>query len=88
MVKIMATFLQETGVCVVAVKIVSQMPANTVLFQGFPARPAPPRSPPQAVESVWSEHTNAQGTKYWYNKITKSSTWEKPDELKSPEEVC
>jgi hypothetical protein len=38
-------------------------------------------------ESVWSEHTSPDGTKYYYNKVTKKSQWEKPDELKTQEEV-
>jgi pre-mRNA-processing factor 40 len=38
-------------------------------------------------ESVWSEYTSPDGTKYYYNRITKQSQWEKPDELKTKEEV-
>jgi pre-mRNA-processing factor 40 len=37
-------------------------------------------------ESIWSEYTSPDGTKYYYNKITKKSQWEKPDELKTKEE--
>ncbi|VDN57211.1 unnamed protein product [Dracunculus medinensis] len=42
------------------------------------------RSP--STGSVWSEHTASDGRIYYYNKITKQSSWLKPDELKTPEE--
>lgn len=35
---------------------------------------------------MWKEHTTAEGRKYWYNNITRQSTWEKPDDLLTPEE--
>src|SRR5688572_12076896 len=37
---------------------------------------------------VWTEHTNAEGRKYYFNTVTRQSSWEKPDELMTPEEVC
>lgn len=36
---------------------------------------APPPRP------TWTEHTTAEGRKYWYNNFLKTSTWEKPEEL-------
>jgi len=36
--------------------------------------------------SNWTEHTHSDGRKYYYNKITKQSTWVKPDCLKAAEE--
>ncbi|CEG69923.1 hypothetical protein CU097_005581 [Rhizopus azygosporus] len=36
--------------------------------------------------TVWREHQTPEGRKYWYNNITKQSTWEKPEELLTPEE--
>ena len=30
---------------------------------------------------TWTEHTTAEGRKYWYNNFSKTSTWEKPEEL-------
>lgn len=36
---------------------------------------------------MWSEHTASDGRVYYYNKITKQSSWTKPDDLKNPEEV-
>ena len=38
------------------------------------------------VASVWTEHQTPEGRKYWYNKDTKESTWEKPSALKSEAE--
>ncbi|KAF9511238.1 hypothetical protein BS47DRAFT_1377241 [Hydnum rufescens UP504] len=35
---------------------------------------------------LWSEHRNAEGRTYWYNNTTEASSWEKPDELKTPVE--
>ncbi|KAI9472345.1 MAG: hypothetical protein EXX96DRAFT_653476 [Benjaminiella poitrasii] len=48
-------------------------------------RPPPP-VPAMANAPVWKEHTTPEGRKYWYNNITRQSTWEKPDELLTPEE--
>ncbi|KAL4002890.1 WW domain family protein [Acanthocheilonema viteae] len=38
------------------------------------------------TSDIWSEHTASDGRVYYYNKVTKQSSWQKPDELKSPEE--
>jgi len=35
----------------------------------------------------WSEHKAPDGRTYYYNSITKQSLWEKPDELKTPNEL-
>ncbi|XP_056159356.1 pre-mRNA-processing protein 40A-like isoform X1 [Syzygium oleosum] len=35
----------------------------------------------QRIQTDWIEHTSAAGRKYYYNKKTKQSTWEKPFEL-------
>uniref|UniRef100_A0AAY5E8D3 Pre-mRNA-processing factor 40 homolog A n=1 Tax=Electrophorus electricus TaxID=8005 RepID=A0AAY5E8D3_ELEEL len=37
-------------------------------------------------KSVWTEHKSLDGKTYYYNTETKQSTWEKPDELKTPAE--
>ncbi|CAG8532047.1 7655_t:CDS:10, partial [Ambispora leptoticha] len=42
--------------------------------------------PPQSPASIWTEHTSPDGRTYYYNTITKQSSWDKPDELKTPEE--
>ncbi|XP_061374258.1 pre-mRNA-processing protein 40A [Gastrolobium bilobum] len=36
--------------------------------------------------SDWQEHTSADGRRYYYNKRTRQSSWEKPLELMSPTE--
>lgn len=41
---------------------------------------------PKKQKSVWTEHKSVDGKIYYYNTETKQSTWEKPDELKSPAE--
>ena len=38
-------------------------------------------------KSVWAEHKAPDGRSYYYNNETKQSTWEKPDDLKTPVEV-
>ncbi|KJH46401.1 WW domain protein [Dictyocaulus viviparus] len=37
-------------------------------------------------ECPWTRHETAEGRVYYYNKITKESSWNKPDELKAPQE--
>ncbi|XP_050432736.1 pre-mRNA-processing factor 40 homolog B [Adelges cooleyi] len=37
--------------------------------------------------SDWTEHKAPDGRSYYYNSVTKQSSWEKPDELKSKTEV-
>ncbi|KAL8144374.1 hypothetical protein V2J09_017406 [Rumex salicifolius] len=37
--------------------------------------------PVSKTPSIWLEHTSADGRRYYYNKKTKLSTWEKPLEL-------
>ncbi|XP_055612659.1 pre-mRNA-processing factor 40 homolog A [Uranotaenia lowii] len=39
-----------------------------------------------SVVSEWTEHKAPDGRTYFYNSVTKQSSWEKPDELKSPAE--
>uniref|UniRef100_A0A8C4DM32 Pre-mRNA-processing factor 40 homolog A n=1 Tax=Dicentrarchus labrax TaxID=13489 RepID=A0A8C4DM32_DICLA len=38
------------------------------------------------AKSLWTEHKSLDGKTYYYNTETKQSTWEKPDDLKSPAE--
>lgn len=40
------------------------------------------------INSEWTEHKAPDGRVYYYNNVTKQSSWEKPDELKTPTEVC
>ncbi|KAL6964147.1 hypothetical protein U1Q18_035206 [Sarracenia purpurea var. burkii] len=41
-------------------------------------------NPIEKLPSNWLEHTSRNGKKYYYNKQTKLSTWEKPLELMTP----
>lgn len=34
--------------------------------------------------SDWSEHKAPDGRNYYYNNVTKQSSWDKPDDLKTP----
>jgi pre-mRNA-processing factor 40 len=43
--------------------------------------------PSQKALTDWVEHTSADGRKYFFNKRTKKSTWEKPVELMTLFEV-
>lgn len=43
-------------------------------------------SDPTNDASCWGEHTSEAGKKYWYNRVTLVSTYEKPFCLKTPEE--
>ncbi|XP_053554281.1 pre-mRNA-processing factor 40 homolog A [Bombina bombina] len=38
-------------------------------------------------KSVWTEHKSPDGRTYFYNIETKQSSWEKPDDLKTPTEL-
>ncbi|XP_033137854.1 pre-mRNA-processing protein 40A isoform X3 [Brassica rapa] len=60
---------------------------STTLVSPVQQTPATPTDPgnltPQSA-SDWMEHTSADGRKYYYNKQTKQSSWEKPLELMTP----
>jgi len=36
--------------------------------------------------SAWTEHTHSDGRRYYYNRVSKASSWDKPEVLKSSEE--
>ncbi|KAG9451749.1 hypothetical protein H6P81_004653 [Aristolochia fimbriata] len=46
--------------------------------------PAANVQPSQQATSDWQEHTAADGRRYYYNKQTRQSSWEKPVELMTP----
>ncbi|KAH0546997.1 pre-mRNA-processing factor 40 homolog A [Cotesia glomerata] len=53
-----------------------------------PVIAVPDSSVPATVKkSDWSEHKAPDGRTYYYNATTKQSLWEKPDELKTPNEL-
>jgi len=51
-----------------------------------PQGPPPPQPDPSEVKDYWTEHAAPDGRAYYYNKVTKKSTYEKPDCLKSTQE--
>ncbi|CAO3607198.1 unnamed protein product [Mucor hiemalis] len=61
-------------------------PVNPPQFNPNSPNAAWQRPPPMDPATLWKEHTTAEGRKYWYNNITRQSTWEKPDNLLTPEE--
>ncbi|XP_023674728.1 pre-mRNA-processing factor 40 homolog A isoform X2 [Paramormyrops kingsleyae] len=58
-------------------------PAVSSMQQGVTASP---KDEQPKKKSVWTEHKSVDGKTYYYNTETKQSTWEKPDDLKSPAE--
>lgn len=56
------------------------LPGTAATTNGSPPEEAPKK------KSLWTEHKSLDGKIYYYNTLTKQSTWEKPDELKSPAE--
>ncbi|PSC74832.1 pre-mRNA-processing 40A [Micractinium conductrix] len=65
-------------------------PAAAAASGGFAARPAggmpAAAGPGGAIKPEWTEHNAPDGRKYYYNNRTKQSSWEKPEELKTPQE--
>jgi len=43
-------------------------------------------APPKLTPADWAEYVTPDGRRYYYNKLNKTTTWEKPEELKTPEE--
>ncbi|GLV38235.1 pre-mRNA processing factor 40 [Carabus blaptoides fortunei] len=50
----------------------------------LPASDAPP---PGTEAERWTEHKAPDGRIYFYNSLTKQSSWQKPDQLKTPAEL-
>lgn len=63
-------------------------PAQQAADQSSISAPnAPAANPPDASQSLssdWQEHATSDGRRYYYNKKTKQSSWEKPVELMTP----
>ncbi|XP_045560394.1 pre-mRNA-processing factor 40 homolog A isoform X6 [Salmo salar] len=62
------------------------MPAAAMQPTGPPGVDTTVTAAPGTVKSVWTEHKSMDGKTYYYNTETKQSSWEKPDDLKSPAE--
>lgn len=54
-------------------------PAHAVYSTAPPAAPAPA---PVSLDEAWTEHAAPNGMKYYYNSMSKESTYLKPDALK------
>ncbi|KAK9876064.1 hypothetical protein WA026_011173 [Henosepilachna vigintioctopunctata] len=59
------------------------IPSFNVPPPGFGGFPAPAANP----SDQWTEHKAPDGRTYYYNSVTKQSSWQKPDQLKSPTEL-
>lgn len=75
------------------------MPMNMAMQHGRPpvnvaSAPVQPKAPPPPTVigdpnndvSCWAEHESEAGKKYWYNRVSLVSTYDKPFCLKTPEE--
>lgn len=64
--------------------------AGSLGVHQFPKSAGPPASTtindPNNDVSCWAEHTSEEGRKYWHNRVTMTSTYDKPFCLKTPEE--
>ncbi|VDK18438.1 unnamed protein product [Anisakis simplex] len=61
-------------------------PSNAILA-GLSNNTSNVSSSSTTASEIWSEHTASDGRVYYYNKVTKQSSWTKPEELRTPEEV-
>ncbi|CAG9466428.1 unnamed protein product [Pedinophyceae sp. YPF-701] len=49
-------------------------------------RAVAPRARIRPLEPEWTEHKAPDGTTYYYNRVTRASSWTKPEALMTPEE--
>jgi len=49
----------------------------------LPRLPMMMHHPPTDPSKAWTEHTSEDGRVYYYNQVTKQSSWDKPEDLKS-----
>lgn len=64
--------------------MLNSLPGSSISSQ--PTAPGPVVGDPNNDLSCWTEYSSDEGRKYWYNKITLVSTYDKPFCLKTPEE--
>nr|XP_046218763.1 pre-mRNA-processing factor 40 homolog A-like isoform X2 [Oncorhynchus gorbuscha] len=74
-----AATMQPTGPPGVDTTVIA-MPGTVGTTNGSPRDDQPKN------KSVWTEHKSLDEKTYYYNTETKQSSWEKPDDLKSPAE--
>ncbi|XP_066543901.1 pre-mRNA-processing factor 40 homolog A isoform X2 [Amia ocellicauda] len=75
----------DTAVAPTASGTLATNPTVSAVQQAATASSSPQDDQPKK-KSLWTEHKSPDGRTYFYNTETKQSTWEKPDELKSPAE--
>ncbi|CAI5445570.1 unnamed protein product [Caenorhabditis angaria] len=81
---------------VVPINAVPGLPIGIPLPASTPTRPSPMLVPPgmgaedsattDSPDSEWTEHKHTDGRIYYHNRVTKQSSWVKPDALKSADE--
>ncbi|GBO41256.1 Pre-mRNA-processing factor 40 A, partial [Araneus ventricosus] len=85
-----------TGTTIPTPSVISAPPSNTVItapsspsVNGVPKETQNESSATKQSEkkSNWTEHKAPDGRTYFYNHVSKQSSWEKPDELKSESEL-
>lgn len=67
------------------------MPPRMPMMPNMMGKAPGASAPQQAVDPInditcWGEHKTEDGRKYWFNKVTMVSTYDKPFCLKTPEE--
>uniref|UniRef100_H3DGD6 Pre-mRNA-processing factor 40 homolog A n=1 Tax=Tetraodon nigroviridis TaxID=99883 RepID=H3DGD6_TETNG len=78
--RISTASVQPTGPPGVDTPSAAAPPGTTSTTNGSTAEEQPKK------KALWTEHKSMDGKTYYYNTETKQSTWEKPDDLKSPAE--
>ncbi|XP_044489433.1 pre-mRNA-processing protein 40A-like [Mangifera indica] len=71
----------QNSVSVAPLQQAHEQPAITTT--PVPASPVKPK-PTEGVPTDWIEHSSADGRRYYFNKRTRQSTWDKPFELMTP----
>ncbi|XP_022656646.1 pre-mRNA-processing factor 40 homolog B-like isoform X2 [Varroa destructor] len=75
----------------VAAAVAAGSPANPTEAPLPPATPSVGASDTtqtgNTAQCDWTEHTSPDGRIYYYNSVTRKSSWDKPDELKSSTEL-
>jgi len=61
---------------------------NNNTSRDTPGSPPPSPTAVKKTKSGWAEYSTKEGRKYYHNKITQVTTWDKPDELKSAAELA
>ncbi|XP_022763537.1 pre-mRNA-processing protein 40A-like isoform X3 [Durio zibethinus] len=68
---------------VISVQQIGEQPSVSSSIATIPAPIIEPM-PTEEAPTDWIEHTSANGRRYYYNKKTQQSSWEKPLELMTP----